>query len=184
MLKQQLKFGLIAAIVTVISITGCKKDNELPNVDEEELITTLRLKFVNSGNAADVRTFSYRDLDGTGGNAPTIEQIRLAANATYVMTVDAVLNESETPAEDIKAEIVEEADEHLFVYKKTGANLTITVTDKDVNNLPIGLAANAVTGAVSTGTLQVLLRHQPGTKNGTETPGSSDIDAMFNVVIE
>ncbi len=184
MFKKQLRFGLMAAMVAAISITGCKKD-ELPEVDEEELITTLRIKFVNKAISSDVRTFTYKDLDGPGGTAPSIDEIKLAANSRYTMTVDAVLNESTTPAENIKTEIEAEANDHLFVYKPTtGLNLTITVTDKDTKNLPIGLAGNANTGAASTGKVQVLLRHQPGTKNGTETPGSTDIDATFNVVIQ
>lgn len=184
MFKKQLRFGLMAAIVAAISFTGCKKD-ELPEVEEEELITTLRIKFVNKVLANDIRTFTYKDLDGAGGTAPTIEDIRLAANATYTMTVDAVLNEAASPAQNIKTEIEAEANDHLFVYKPTtGLNLTITVTDRDTKNLPIGLAGNANTGAASTGKVQVILRHQPGTKNGTETPGSTDIDATFNVVIQ
>lgn len=185
MFKKQLKFGLMAAMLAAISFAGCKKDKELPEVEEEELITTFRLKFVNKANAADVKMFTYKDLDGDGGNAPTIDEIKLAANTTYTMTVDAVLNESASPADDIKSEIIEEAKDHLFVYKpSSGLNLNITITDKDGNNYPIGLEGNAAAGAASTGKLQVLLRHQPGSKNGTETPGSTDIDATFNVAIQ
>lgn len=185
MLKKQLRLGLMAAMVAAVSLAGCKKDKELPDVEEEELITTLRLKFVNKATATDVRTFSYKDLDGDGGNAPVIDEIKLAPNSVYTMTVDAVLNESATPAADIKTEILAEAKDHLFVYKPTtGLNLSIAITDKDSNNLPIGLAGNATTGAASTGKVQVLLRHQPGTKNGTETPGSTDINATFNVAIQ
>jgi hypothetical protein len=114
-----------------------------------------------------------------------IDEIKLAPNAVYSMTVDAVLNESASPAQDIKKEIENEANDHLFVYKPTtGLNLTITITDKDSKNLPIGLAADARTLAASSGKLQVLLRHQPGTKNGTEIPGGTDIDATFNVAIQ
>lgn len=185
MFKTQLRFGLIAAMVAVISVAGCKKDKALPEVDEEELITTLRLKFVNKAVATDIRTFTYKDIDGDGGNAPVIDEIMLAANSTYTLTVDAVLNESASPAEDIKEEIEEEAEDHLFVYKpSTGLNLTVNITDKDSKNLPIGLEADAIAAAASTGKLQVLLRHQPGSKNGTETPGGTDIDATFNVKIQ
>lgn len=185
MFKKQLRFGLMAAMVAAISLAGCKKDQELPEVEEEELITTLRLKFVNKAISSDIRTFTYRDLDGDGGTAPTIDEIKLAANSTYAMTIDAVLNESASPADNIKSEIEAEAVDHLFVYKPTtGLNLSVTITDKDSKNFPIGLAGDASTGAVSTGKLQVILRHQPGSKNGTETPGSTDIDATFNVAIQ
>jgi hypothetical protein len=68
--------------------------------------------------------------------------------------------------------------------------MTVTITDKDDNNLPIGLEAEVVTGssAVSNGKLKVQLRHQPPinnqpTKNGSPTPGSDDINVDFNVMI-
>lgn len=185
MFKSQLKFGIFTVMIAAISLSGCKKDAELPEADEEELITTLRLKFVNKSISSDIRTFVFKDNDGNGGNPPIIDEIKLAPNAVYALTVDAVLNESATPAQDIKKEIEKEAQDHLFVYKPTtGLNLTITITDKDSKNLPIGLAADARTAAASSGKLQVLLRHQPGTKNGTETPGGTDIDATFNVAIQ
>jgi hypothetical protein len=185
MFKSQLKFGFFAVMIAAISLLGCKKDAVLPEADEEELITTLRLKFVNKAISSDVRTFIFKDNDGNGGNPPLIDEIKLAPNAVYSMTVDAVLNESASPAQDIKKEIEKEANDHLFVYKPTtGLNLTITITDKDSKNLPIGLAADARTLAASSGKLQVLLRHQPGTKNGTEIPGGTDIDATFNVAIQ
>lgn len=185
MFNKTVRLGLMAAMVAAISMTGCKKDKDIPEVDEEELITTFKLKFVNKANANDTKTFTWKDIDGNGGTAPVIDDIVLAPNAQYTMTVDAVLNESVSPAEDIKTEITAEATDHLFVYKpSTGLNLTIAITDKDAKQLAIGLAANATTAAASTGKLQVLLRHQPGVKNGTEAPGSSDIDATFNVKIQ
>jgi hypothetical protein len=101
------------------------------------------------------------------------------------MEVDAVLNESANPVANIKEEVAKEAVDHLFVFKPAPANiLTVTVTDKDSKNLPVGLVADAVTTGAGTGTLQVILRHQPGSKNGTEIPGSTDLDATFNVRVQ
>jgi hypothetical protein len=70
----------------------------------------------------------------------------------------------------------------------TGAplNLTVTRTDRDTNTtpLPVGLTDTFVTGAASTGYLQVVLRHQPNVKDGTFAPGSTDFDAGFKVTIQ
>jgi hypothetical protein len=70
----------------------------------------------------------------------------------------------------------------------TGAplNLTVTRTDLDTNTtpLPVGLTDRFVTGAASTGYLQVVLRHQPNVKDGTFAPGSTDFDAGFKVTIQ
>ena len=183
MYNNKLKFIAIAVAVLTLSLNGCKKD-DLPDVDEEELITTIRLTFTNSTNSADVKTITWKDLDGAGGNSPVIDALSLKTGSTYNVVVDAILNETENPAEDIKEEVVAENDEHLFVYKASGANLTFSNFDKDKNNLAVGLTATATTGAASTGTFTIILRHQPdGAKNGTETPGSTDLEAVFQTTV-
>jgi hypothetical protein len=153
-------------------------------VRENELITSLRLKFVNQASAADVRLATWKDLDGQGGNPPVIDPISLQPNAVYTLTVDAVLNETSATSEDVTPEIVREATNHLFVYKPTGAPLTVVVTDKDSQGLPFGLQARATTAGAGSGSLRVVLRHQVGTKDGTETPGSTDFDTTFPVTIQ
>jgi hypothetical protein len=183
MYNNKLKFIAIAIAVLTLSLNGCKKD-DLPGVEEEELITTIRLKFTNTANANDVKTITWKDIDGAGGNAPVIDALSLKSGSTYAVIVDAVLNETVSPAADIKAEVAAEKDEHLFVYKAFGANLTFSNFDKDINNLAVGLSATATTGAASTGTFTIILRHQPnGAKNGTETPGSTDLEAVFQTAI-
>jgi hypothetical protein len=176
------KFIIFAFAIIALSLNACKKD-KLPDVEEEELITTISLKFTNTTNANDVRTITWKDVDGPGGNAPIISNLNLRSNATYAVVVDALLNETVSPAEDIKAEVIKENFDHLFVYKTTGANLTFSNFDRDRNNLPVGTSATATTGAASTGTFTIILRHQPDVKNGTETPGSTDLEAVFPVTI-
>jgi hypothetical protein len=186
MLKNRIKLLSLAVAAIILSVSSCKKnDDELPEVEENELITTVRLKFTNKANASDVKLFTWKDPDGQGGNNPVIDEIVLAANSVYKMEIDAILNEAETPTGNIRGEVAEEADDHLFVFKPAPANIiTITITDKDSKNLPVGLASDAVTTATGTGTLQVILRHQPDSKNGTEAPGSTDLDATFNVKVQ
>lgn len=186
MLHKKIKMSLIAVSALILTVSSCKKDNSaLPDVTENELITTVRLKFVNKANPSDVKFATWKDLDGDGGNNPVIDEIVLAPKTSYTMTVDAVLNEAANPVEDILNEVKEEADDHLFVFKPALANiLTVTVKDKDSKNLPIGILTDADTKAAGTGTLQVILRHQIGSKDGTETPGSTDIDATFNVKVQ
>lgn len=185
MYKNKLKFMILAVAVGTLAFQGCKKD-ELPDVDDNELITTVTLKFVNNANASDTKVVTWRDIDGDGGIAPVVSSLTLKANATYSVSVDALLDESKTPALDVKEEI-EEPDgkaEHLFVYApSTGLNLTFNNFDKDRNNRPVGLTATGTTVAASTGTLKITLRHQPDTKDGTPAPGSTDVEAVFPVTI-
>ncbi|HEY4062083.1 MAG TPA: hypothetical protein VGM30_09295 [Puia sp.] len=65
-------------------------------------------------------------------------------------------------------------------------NLSVARTDLDTNNPPlqIGLQDNFTTGAASTGSLRVVLRHQPNAKNGTYAPGSTDLDVNYQVSIQ
>lgn len=136
--------------------TACKDDDPQPE-NEQELITTLRLTFTPTGAAPIVVT--YKDTDGTGPTAPSVQPINLKANTTYNLKVEA-LDESKNPAVDITEEIEEEDDEHQFFFQVTGANLTVTYADMDGNGRPIGLNNTAVTTTAGSGTLKVILRHQ------------------------
>ena len=65
-------------------------------------------------------------------------------------------------------------------------NLTVSRADEDTNNPPleVGLQDKYVTGAASSGTLRVVLRHQPNAKNGTYDPGSTDLDVTYAITIQ
>ncbi len=174
----------LLSAVSLVSLNGCKGDDDAAPCDncEEELITTVNLIFTPvSGGAA--LTFSFRDVDGDGGNAPTIDDIQLAANTNYQLTITAQ-DESKTPTEEITTEIQAEDDEHLFIFTTT-TNLTITPTDMDGNGNPVGLTNTAVTGDAGMGTLKVVLKHQPD-KSAADpsTTGETDVEADFNVTIQ
>lgn len=167
-----------------LALTNCKDSgDEVKPDDENELITSVTLKFTEQGTS-NVTSFSYKDADGDGGNAPTkFDTISLKANTTYTLAIE-LLDESKSPVDDITKEVEEESDEHLFVYTPSPATLlTYTYGDKDANNYPIGLTGKAVTGAAGTGKLKVQLRHQPGAKNGTPSPGSDDVNLDFNLKV-
>jgi hypothetical protein len=187
MFNSKFKIGLIAATALVMTFSACSKDDdEVPEADENELITRVSFKFTNAANANDVATVTWTDPDGEGGKPATIGTLTLKPNTTYNYEISEVLNETATgDGRNVLSEINEESDEHLWVYKALPANtLTITRTDKDKNNVEIGLKGTAVTSAAATGTLQTILRHQPDSKNGTEAPGSTDFDATFPVKIQ
>ncbi|MFB9863103.1 hypothetical protein [Rufibacter immobilis] len=170
---------------TVFMTSSCSNDEDPLPENEEELITTLKLTMVPQGGGTTV-TASYRDLDGDGGANPVITGAQLAANKTYEVTVQ-VLDESKSPAEDITEEVKEEGHEHQFFYVPSpGLNLTVTSTDKDSNNLPVGITTRMVTTATSSGTLQVILKHQPGLKNANSTmnTGETDVEVIFPVQIQ
>ena len=180
-------FGPLALFIAIVS---CSSEDPEP-VDEPELITTLNVTFRNTANASDVVTATFRDLDGAGGNDGTKQNPTLSANATYTVAVE-FLNESVTPTDDVTAEVREEDDEHqVFFLSSTGLTMTYAYTDTDGDGNPLGLAGTATTGAASTGTLNVVLVHEPtktaqGVNTGdiTNAGGEEDIRVAFDVTIQ
>ncbi len=178
------------------ALTACRKDDDdsptppAPPVNEQELITTVNMIFT-SPDSTDQREWSWRDLDGDGGNVPVITTEPLAANASYALRIE-VLDESNMSAvEDITEEILAEDAEHQFFFITTGTNATIQYTDQDGNGNPVGVASLWTLGMASTGTATVVLRHEPdkgaaGVSAGdiTNAGGDTDIEVEFPFVIE
>lgn len=170
---------LSGAGLVAMTLAGCSKDKD-EVVNEEELITTVSLRFQEVGAPANSFVVTFRDIDGDGGNPPSIQEITLKPNANYSCSVE-LLNESVSPAEDITEEVQEEADDHELYFIPAGANVTVTRTDLDSKSLPVGLSSTWQTTAASTGTVRVVLKHKPGTKaaNDPVTKGETDIDLNF-----
>lgn len=178
---------LALAISISIAFTACKEDEPKPDnkpVNQSELITTVKLIFTDSATGSKT-TAIFKDLDGEGGNAPSqFDTIQLAANKSYTTQI-LLLDESKTAVDTISNEVMEENDEHLFVFTKTGVNIIFSITDKDANNLPVGLSSIWRTSGVSTGTTTVTLKHQPdGIKNGTAAPGETDVEVTFPCMVK
>lgn len=191
-MKNQMNYLILAMIVVASIFTGCKKDKDTvptPPVPTNvgEVLTTFTLYFTDSANSANVVSATFRDPDGDGGNPFTqFDSINLQANTTYYAQV-VILNETVSPADSISNEILAEANDHLFFYTINGANATVTITDFDTNTptpLPLGLQTKWRTGSISNGTSQIILKHQPGVKDGTFAPGSTDIDLTFQTNIQ
>jgi hypothetical protein len=180
---------LALGAMTILSIQACKKDKDevatpAPPANESEVITTLRITFTDSANTADVRTAEFRDPDGPGGVAyDRFDTIRLDSNRTYFATI-LLLNETASPVDTISNEVLEEADDHLFCFTPSGTSATITVTDRDGNNLPIGLQSTWRTTSAGSGAMTVSLHHQPGIKNGDCALGETDVEVRFVTKID
>lgn len=171
-----------------LTLTSCSDDddNTPEEVNEEEVITTLTATLTPVGGG-DAITIQTRDLDGDGPNAPVVT---VSGNMTAGATYDGVLvllNETESPAEDITLEVEEEDDEHQFFFT-IGGNLDASTeyTSFDGNGNPLGIEFSLTAGAASMGTLTFTLRHEPTKPNNglADAGGETDIEATFNVTIE
>jgi hypothetical protein len=180
--RQKFFTSMMAVALGATLLQSCKKEPD-PN-EEGELITSVRIQLVDSANSTNTLTFSFRDLDGDNANAPVqFDSIELEANHTYYASME-LLDESKNPVESITEEIIEEADDHLFVYKPNPSSLvSIQITDKDSKNLPLGVLSTWRTNSVGRGAVTVVLKHQPGVKNGTEAPGDTDVEVEFTTIV-
>jgi hypothetical protein len=166
-----------------VCINACKPD-EPEDQNEEEVITTMNLYFTDTASKQTTK-FQAKDPDGDGGQALTVDTIKLDANKFYTLRVE-FLNEIENPAENITEEVEEESDVHLVTYTPSPASLmNITVTDKDAEQRPIGIQSNVNTTGVASGGLKVMLSHYASSTDKTNNTGrETDIEVDFKVVLK
>lgn len=178
---------LIYLALAFVFFTSCEKDDPvIPN--EEELITTViyQLTPVGGGGMVEMR---YTDLDGDGGDSPLILNGTLQPNTSYTGVLT-LLNEQESPAEDITEEIEEEATEHQFFFEPSNASISVAYDDMDSNGEAIGLSSILTTTNSDTAALTITLRHEPnktatGVSAGdiTNAGGETDIEVTFQVYV-
>ncbi|MDX5418124.1 MAG: hypothetical protein LPK09_02830 [Hymenobacteraceae bacterium] len=177
----------LALAGALLVFSSCDDHGDEPHDHEEELITTVTLTMTPQGGGTPI-TATYRDLDGDGGNAPVLTPgtVVLKAGTTYNTTIT-LLDEANN--ENLTAEIKEEGAEHELFFVPSPANLmTVTKTDRDSNNRPIGLESTIQTASsAQTGALRIVLKHQPGglkSNNSTISTGETDVDVSFSIRLE
>lgn len=182
-----------------------------PPANDEELITTFKLLLTDSATNT-TYTYMFKDPDGDGGQAAfygpssttqTDSVLTLAANTTFYGQI-VLLDETKSPVDTVSNEVEKEGDEHMFFYNNgansilnsgnpysvqlNGSAIKVTYTDLDAGTPQrgIGLQTKWRT-ASSTGAtkypLNITLKHQPTSKDGTFAPGESDISVDFKIKI-
>ncbi len=158
---------------------------------EEELITTLKVTLTEIGTSTAI-TVQFQDLDGAGGADGTVDTLTMKNGSTYSGVVQ-ILNEAETPAEDITTEVKEEAEEHMFWFTTSGgfSSATVTRTDKESDYVTaqtgtdheVGVTFQlVVTPGVTAGIFTVALDHYDDVaKDGSSRSNETDIEVAFPV---
>jgi hypothetical protein len=185
------------------AIISCNPDDPKKE-DAPELITKATLTFTPQGGGNTV-TVSATDPDGEGvQDLQAEDNILLATGKTYDLSIS-MINELAAPGEDgydITEEVEEEGAEHLLLFSwnnnifsspSGNGNIDnrsdeVIYTDTDSKNLPVGLTTRWTTpqtGGLS-GSLRVVLKHQPGLKSQTSgiNIGETDMDLTFTVNIQ
>ena len=167
-------------------------DDDHHGPGEEELITTLKLTLTPTGGGSAL-TVQFQDLDGEGGDAPVVDRIVVAAGTDYDGAVQ-VLNESESPPENITEEVEEEAEAHQFFFETLGrfSPATVAYADKESDygtnsgdDHPVGLAFTlSVPDNAQNGQFRVILSHfDDAPKDGETRSDETDIDVTFQVEV-
>lgn len=179
--------SIFSLLVILISLSACDKDPVIP--PQPELITTLTYTLTPDNGGIPVRLY-FQDLDGDGAGLPTKTADVLSANTTYTASLS-LLNELETPAEDISVEVLDEGADHQFFFSQTVAGLSIEYADTDIDGKPIGLSTKLTTTGAGSGTLTIILKHEPAkdatdVANGdiTNAGGETDIEVTFEIDVQ
>ena len=174
---------LLPILMLVFMFTSCTDDSD--PVNEEEVITTMTVTLTPDTGGTDV-VLQTRDLDGEGGEDPTVTVTGgpLTSGETYSGSI-VLLNEID--AENITEEIEQEKEEHQFFFViGSGLDVTTSYDDQDGNGNPVGLSFTLTAGSASGGDFTVTLRHEPNKPNTgiNDAGGETDIEETFVITIQ
>ncbi len=189
------QLSLFLAFVLSIGFLSCDSPGDA-NVDPpQELITHVLLTLKDSANVQDSVVASFVDIDGPSGSGqPVITGVTLKGGRTYfgsIRFLEAIADRDDTLIE-VTDEVLELGTQHQVFYQPDNTlqtKLTVRVTDRDANALPLGLATIIHTQDFTSpvvGNLNVVLSHfeELGSKNGTDRSSESDVDVNFPVTIQ
>jgi len=186
----------LALTASILIFSACDKNDPDPTkpggTNTQELITTVVLNGYNANNPlANQFSVRWEDIDGDGGNIPTIDTLKLDSGITYRVQV-LMLDKTKTPFDTISNEVIEEANEHQMFYtlsSNLNDKLNIARLDMDSNNppLPVGLDIRITPSHVIgfdiplIGSLNLKLSHYDGVPKTATPSNESDIDITFPV---
>ncbi len=197
-------------LVSVIYFQACKEDDPKKE-DVPELITKATLTFTPTGGGSTV-VVTATDTDGEGVQDIKVDgPINLAANKTYILTLNLIngLAATTAPEYNVTKEVEEEGDEHMFFFGWTNdtfsnpagngnidvradaVNYTGASNSKDVNGRPLGITTTWTTVTLAgttarSGAFRVVLKHQPELKTDTSDSniGETDLDLSFTLSVQ
>ncbi len=175
------------SLALLAAVSACGDSSTAPG-GETEIISRVTLTVTSASGA--VQTVYIDDADGNGPTAPSAQvgALSLARGVSYTGSVK-FENRLVNPIVDITTEVRAEKDQHRVFYTVTPTGVTLTTTDVDTQNRPLGTSftkAVATTAATGAGTVGVLLCHYDSVaKVGTATScaGETDINVTFAATI-
>ena len=178
------------ALLALLTAWACNNSDEDPIEPEIPTnVTTLDVSLLQIGTTDTIR-LHYADLDGPGGNAPTIQGGTLDTNALYFVVVE-VSDESVSPSVNVTDSISINNSDFQFFFITDNLNLEVSYADQDSGGFPLGLFTTFTTGTASAGNLVINLTENPnktatGVAEGQlqNAGGKTVIQVNFPVTIE
>ncbi len=170
-------------------LTGCKKEEDptAPPVEDEHAPPTTLVVVLKEVGKTDSTKSLVRDTTVVKGKVRIEDTLKVVSGKSYTGYI-ILYDESQTTVFNATQEIIDDQDNHLFVFTALGGasgRLTVSNLNKDTKGFDFGLTFNVVvTGAgAATGDLQIKLRHYGGNpKSGNVY--DTDIDQTFPVKIQ
>jgi hypothetical protein len=179
----------LTAMLSAMALTfaGACGDSTTEPGGESEVISRVTLTLTPATGGAAISAY-IDDPDGNGPTAPSAQvgALALTRGVTYTGTVR-FENRLSSPVEDITAEVRAEANEHRVFYTVTATGVTVSTTDVDSQNRPLGLSfTKALTATATGGTLRVLLCHYGSSAKlatATSCTGDTDVNQLFTFTV-
>lgn len=177
---------LVVAAILVLGSTSCKREKNIPEENENEVVTTVEVHVTEQGTS-NSQTFVWQDLEADGD--PVIDDITLGANKSYDVEL-VLLDKTKNPVVNATLEIEEENQDHRFYFEPAAASgVAVNGLDNDYAGIPLGIRSIWTTGSAATGEIKITLRHYPnGNKEASDpvTSGKSSTDAevSFDLIVQ
>lgn len=181
----------------VIFTTSCNNEEQNVNIStQQEVSTTLTLKFTNLADTNKKNSFTFRTNDGAVfGRDAKLDTVVLHKGETYRMEV-LVLDESKQTPLNVTDEINLLSSDHQFFFSTNPSdliNFVISKFNKDEGGLILGTKVDSlvVGRSLDIGSLRVILRHRPNKaglrvnrNDTTYAGGETDIAVTFPIQLK
>jgi len=196
-MNTKLKTNIILLLIaSTTSMLGCQKDDPKKPTSNtpQEQITTVILKGFNHDDPMDsLHQFmiKWEDLDGDGGNPPTIDSLLLDTGYEYHINL-IIIDKNKTPYDTVSKEIENLKNVHQFFYTPSAeleGKMGVKIDEFDSNNppLPFGMevhlhiTSDTLYKLPVIGKLNIVLSHYDGIPKTAKPSPESDIDINIPV---
>lgn len=167
-----------ALVILLLIFPACKDDDNSTSNDPES-ITTVRITFLPLSGP--FLTFTMRP----GGSQSEQDTIVLPTNSSYAYMLEFLDESNSNNVRNRTQEITNKSLEHLVCSSGTGVVEPLENLNTDDAGGPLGTMGSFATKGSGTGTLTIVLIHQPNKSSADPCIADQiDIQVTFDVVVQ